>query len=174
MFEQYYFLLTIPAIYYEWYYPYTIDPKFYVDLVFNYTLYERASGRQFQRIFFDYKWNKLTDQQKLFGFGYSRFMQGSILLEQDFLMQKYTFGLIGTILMTAPWILLLLIILYRVLTKINQHLNLNFIATGIGFVGILLAAYLSGHVLDQFLTNVYLALLLAVLFKSSKTSHDER
>lgn len=173
IFEDYYFLLTIPSIYYEWYYPYTIDPKFYVDLIFEYDLYERASGRQFQQIFFDYKWSKLDRSQKLFGFGYSRFMQGSIVLEQDFVMQKYTFGYLGTALLTFPWIGLLLYVLYKVLRKFMKYCNLEFISMGIGFVSILGSAYLSGHVLDQFFTTVYMAIFAAsLLIQVKKVSHE--
>lgn len=163
IFEDYYFLLTIPSIYYEWYYPYTIDPKFYVDLIFNYELYERASGRQFQQIFFDYKWNRLGRSQKLFGFGYSRFMQGSIVLEQDFVMQKYTLGYIGMLLLTLPWVGLLLYVFYKVFRKFKKYCDLEFISIGIAFTAIVGSAYLSGHVLDQFFTSVFLALFMATL-----------
>lgn len=165
IFEDYYFLLTIPSIYYEWYYPYTIDPKFYVDLIFNYELYDRASGRQFQQIFFDYKWNKLDRSQKLFGFGYSRFMQGSIVLEQDFAMQKYTLGYIGMLILTLPWIGLLVLVLYKVFRKINDYYDLEFISVGIAFTAIIGSAYLSGHVLDQFFTSIFLALFMGYLLR---------
>lgn len=173
IFEDYYFLLTIPSIYYEWYYPYQIDPKFYVDLIFNYELYERASGRQFQQIFFDYKWNKLDRSQKLFGFGYSRFMQGSIVLEQDFVMQKYTLGYFGMFLLTFPWLGLLIYVIYKVLRKFLKYCDLEFISTGIAFTAIIGSAYLSGHVLDQYFTSVFLSLLISNLLLYVKKVNNE-
>jgi len=163
MFEEYYFLLTIPAIYYEWYYPYEIDPKFYVDLIFEYELYQRASGRQFEQIFFDYKWDKLTDTQKLFGFGYSRFMMGSIVLEQDFKQQMYTLGYLGTLLLTFPWLLTLAYIVISMLRNIKKHLNLETLSIGMAITATYGAAYMSGHVLDQFFTTSFMALFVAVL-----------
>ncbi len=164
MFEQYYFLLTIPSIYYEWYYPYEIDPKFYVDLIFEYPLYERASGRQFQAIFFDYKWNKLTASQKLLGFSYSRFMNGSIVLEQDFLMQQYTYGYLGYLL-TGPWLALLVYIVFKSLRKIKESITMERLVFGLSFSAMLASAYQSGHVLDQFFATTMMALIVAILLR---------
>lgn len=160
IFEVYYWLLTIPDVYYKWYYPYVIDPKFYVDLIFEYEFWERKSGRQFQQIFFDYKWDKLDDTQKLFGFGYSRFMMGSILIEQDFVMQTYTLGYIGVALLNLPWIGVVLYMLYLALRRIKSACNFDLIVLAISIVSILGGAYLSGHVLDQFFSTTYLALFV--------------
>lgn len=168
MFEQYYFLLTIPSIYYEWYYPYQIDSKFYVDLIFNYELYQRASGRQFERIFSDYKWNRLDSTQKLFGYSYSMFMNGSILLEQDFLMQKYAYGYLGAIILVGPWLMILAFIAYLFLRNFLANLNLKTLALGLSIGGMLGGAYLSGHVLDQFFSTVYLALFVSILILEMK------
>lgn len=163
IFEDYYWLLTISEEYYKEYYPYRMDPKFYVDLIFEYDFWERQSGRQFQQIFFDYKWSKLTETQKLFGFGYSRFMMGSILLEQDFVMQKYTLGYIGTGLLTFPWIGILIYMLYKALRNIKNVLDFDCIVLAISFGAVLGGAYMSGHVLDQFLSNTFLAFYAGVL-----------
>jgi len=100
--EDYKWLLTIPKKYYYEKYSYYFDPKFYVDLIFNTDLISRQSSRQFQRIFFSNKWDNLSFSQKLFGMGYSRFYTGSILLEQDFLLQYFSYGIIGFILIITP------------------------------------------------------------------------
>lgn len=163
IFEDYYWLLTISEEYYKWFYPYQIDPKFYVDLIFEYDFWERQSGRQFQQIFFDYKWEKLDDTQKLFGFGYSRFMMGSILLEQDFIMQKYTLGYLGTLLLTLPWIGILLYMLYKIVRNIKKACNFDLVVLVVGYGAILGGAYMSGHVLDQFFSSTFLAFFAAVI-----------
>lgn len=169
IFEKYYWLLTLPDIYYKWYYPYYFDPKFYVDLIFEYDFYERQNGRQFQQIFFDYKWEELEDTQKMFGFSYSRFMNGSILLEQDFVMQKYTLGYIGTTLLTLPWIGIFLYMIYKALQKFKYICNYDLIVLVIAFCSVLGGAYLSGHVLDQFFSSTYLAFYAAVIL--NKLNH---
>lgn len=174
MFEQYYWLLTISEEYYKWYYPYVMDPKFYIDLIFEYDFWERQSGRQFQQIFFDYKWSKLNQFQKLFGFGYSRFMMGSILLEQDFVMQKYTLGYLGTIVLTFPWIGLTLYFIYKVIRNIKKVFDFDLIAYGVAFISIIGGAYMSGHVLDQFFSSTYLAFFAAIiLFKLNQLMKEE-
>lgn len=174
IFENYYWLLTISEEYYKWFYPYVIDPKFYVDLIFEYDFWERQSGRQFQQIFFDYKWAKLDDTQKLFGFGYSRFMMGSILLEQDFLMQKYTLGYIGTVILTFPWLGLLIYMLYKVVRNIKKACNFDLIVYGVAFGAILGGAYMSGHVLDQFFSSTFLAFFAGViLFKLNQLKKED-
>lgn len=168
IFEQYHWLLTQSDVYYKWYYPYTIDPKFYVDLIFEVNFYDRTSGRQFQMIFFNYKFDKLNSFQKVFGFGYSRFMMGSILLEQDFVMQGYTLGYLGTMLLTGPWLVLLGAIILLGLKKFKYIWNADFLVLGIAIVSILGGAYLSGHVLDQFFSSTYLALYIGMMFSILK------
>ncbi len=166
IFEDYYWLLTISEEYWKWFYPYQIDPKFYVDLIFEYDFWERQSGRQFQQIFFDYKWEKLNETQKLFGFGYSRFMMGSILLEQDFIMQKYTLGYLGTILLTFPWLAMLIYMFYSIIRNFKKACDFDLVVLVVGYGAILGGAYMSGHVLDQFFSSTYLAFMAGlVLFK---------
>lgn len=164
IFKQYYWLLTLPDVYYKWYYPYNMDPKFYVDLIFEVNFHDRKSGRQFQEIFFDYKWDKLNDSQKLFGFGYSRFMNGSILLEQDFFMQKYTLGYIGTALLTFPWFGMLAVMMLRAIKNCKRVLDFDLMVFVLSFGALLGGAYLSGHVLDQFFSSTYLAFFAGVIF----------
>jgi hypothetical protein len=163
IFKQYYWLLTLPDVYYKWYYPYNMDPKFYVDLIFEVNFYDRKSGRQFQQIFFDYKWDKLDNTQRLFGFGYSRFMNGSILLEQDFFMQKYTLGYIGMGLLTFPWLGMLLVMIILALKNIKRVLDFDLMVFVLSFGALLGGAYLSGHVLDQFFSSTYLAFFAGVI-----------
>lgn len=168
IFEQYYWLLTIPDVYYKWYYPYVIDPKFYVDLIFEVEFFDRQSGRQFQRIFFDYKWDKLDDVQKAFGFGYSRFMNGSILIEQDFVMQYYTLGPIGLVILLFPWLGMVLYALYEGLRQFKKIFSFDFILNAGAIGAILGGAYMSGHVLDEFFSTTILAFLFAMLFNRLK------
>lgn len=169
IFKNYAWLLTLPDVYYKWYYPYKIDPKFYVDLIFEVEFADRTSGRQFERIFFDYKWAKLSDLQKLFGFGYSRFMMGSILLEQDFIMQAYTLGYVGTVLLTGPWLILLGIIILKGLRKFKYACTMDILTLGVAIVAMFGGAYLSGHILDQFFSSTYLALYIGFMFTKLKS-----
>lgn len=166
IFEDYYWLLTISNEYYKYYYPYVMDPKFYVDLIFEVDFYDRVSGRQFEEIFFKYKWNKLNNIQKVFGFGYSRFMNGSILLEQDFSMQQYTLGYSGMVLLTFPWLALVAVLGIIAIRKFKYIFDLDILLPAIAIASILGGAYLSGHVLDQYFSSTFLAFYMGyLLFK---------
>lgn len=165
IFREYYWLLPLSDIYWKLYYPYVMDAKFYVDYIFEVDFYDRVNARQFEKYFFDYKWQNLDNTQKLFGFGYSRFMWGSIVLEQDFVMQAYTLGYLGTVLLTGPWILLLFWIGLKILKNFKLLLNGDLLIIGLAYLSMVGGAYLSGHVLDQFFSTTFMALYLAMMFK---------
>jgi len=169
MFEEYAFLISsIPKPYYMKYYDYRLDPKFWVDVIFDYDLEERVSGRQFQRIFFNVKHANLTSYQKLFGFGYTRFMMGSIVLEKDFTMHYFTFGPIGMFLFFVPWLIAILFIVFRFFADFKRNFNLELMAFAIAIFGGLMAAYMSGHVMDQYATSFLLAWLLGIVIHNVK------
>lgn len=162
IFEQYYWLLSIPENYYLISYPYTVDPEFYVDLIFEYDFNQRKNSRQFQKIFYDYKWNELSFNQKLFGFSYSRVYSGSLILEQDFVFHKYTLGYIGYILFDVPW----LIGLIYIILKLRVHLlkfNVNLIIMLLSVMSVYLSSFFTGHVFDRYLPMFYLAMLLSFI-----------
>lgn len=163
-FEDNLFLINItPPVYYTKYYDYRHDPKFWVDFIFNYELEERVSGRQLQKIFMDYKAQNSSTYTKLLGMGYSSFMNGSILLEKDFMQQKYTLGIIGTILTMGFWIVAIIYLGFRILFNHCYWKLENF---GLMLIGLicLASAYISGHTLDQFNTSMFLALILGYLY----------
>ena len=170
MFEQYKFLMGVTqSVYYEYWYDYHIDPKFWVDLIFDYELEDRANARQVEKIFYNYKWQYLTTPQKLTGLTYSLFMWGGINIEQDFLLQAYSFGYLGFPLIMGPWILLLLYVVYKLLisVKYKKWTMFNIITLMSLSLGIV-TSYLSGHGLDQFTTNMFMTLLCAYLIQNTK------
>ncbi|MDD3924118.1 MAG: O-antigen ligase family protein [Erysipelotrichaceae bacterium] len=157
------FLLAIPPVYYMKLYDYRLDPKFWVDLIFEYEYYERADGRAFEKIFSEYQWAKLDAKQRSFGFGYSTFMNGGILLEKDFEMQFYTHGYIGFLILVAPWLLILAVVLIKGLINFKKVLSIDLLVAGMSFVGALGSAYMSGHTLDEVFSSIILAMLGALL-----------
>lgn len=166
MFEQYgikgKYASSIPTMYYIDWYNYKFDPKFWVDVIFL-PVFDRVSGRQIQTLFMNYKWALVSPGEKMLGMGYSTFMNGSIVLEQDFLQQIYTLGYVGMTLTCLPWIGLVLYGVYKILRKFKEFLNLEIITYGFSLVTGLGCAYISGHTLDQFVTTMFMALLSGVL-----------
>jgi len=170
MFDNYKtFLNVTPSVYYEYFYDYRIDPKFWVDLIFDYEIEDRANTRQIELIFADYKWKELTPVQKLTGFTFGLFMRGGLNVEMDFVNQFYSYGYIGFVFIMGPWIILLLYLAFKLISGFKKHkwtfLNITLamsICLGMG------ASYFSGHGLDEYTTSLYLALLCAFLFKNLK------
>lgn len=175
MFEQYKFLMGVTqSVYYEYWYDYHVDPKFWVDLIFDYELEDRANARQVEKIFYRYKWQYLTLPQKLTGFTYSLFMWGGINIEQDFILQAYSFGYLGFPLIMGPWIMILLYIIYKFLISIRYKKWTMFnIVTLMSLSLGIVTSYLSGHGLDQFTTNMFMILLCAYLIQYTKKEAHE-
>lgn len=168
MFEDYSFLINVtPPIYYNTWYNYKYDPQFWVDLIFDYELEERVNGRQIETIFTKYKWAELTDYEKLTGFGFGTFMRGGIIIERDFMQQYYSYGPIGVVLLMGGWIVLLLFCGIELLfgykkghwTYLNIILMMNIC---LGFI----SSYVSGHVMDELTTSMFIALCGSYLLSS--------
>ena len=170
MFEVYSYMIGVtPPIYYTEWYPYRFDPGFWVDLIFDYHLYDRINGRQIQQIFMNYKYDPLTIEQKSLGMGYGTFMRGSMILEKDFKQQFYTLGYVGFVLVMCPWIIIALYLGVKLLFGYKKgKWNLLNILLMMIFCITLLGGYMSGHVMDEFSTSMLLAVFVATLYRRLK------
>ncbi len=170
MFEAYGFLINItPPEYYTKFYSYKVDPKFWVDFIFNYELEERVSGRQVETIFFNYKYQDLNLKQKILGMGYGTFMRGGIVIERDFIQQAYTLGYLGFALVMLPWLLVTLYLGVKLLFGYKKgYWNFfNIILMMIIMMG-LGSSLVSGHTMDQLSTSMVISLCCALLLKNLK------
>ena len=169
MFETYginaRYIQSVPSMYYTEYYSYQVDPKFWVDVTFM-PVFDRVSGRQIETIFFNYKYQNLTSSEKLLGMGYSTFMNGSIVLEQDFKQQIYTLGYVGEVLCVLPWLFIICYGVFMFIKRAKKMFTLENLVMAVSVGAGLGGAWLSGHMLYQFVTTTYLALLVAMLLKN--------
>ncbi len=168
MFEAYginaRYIQSVPSMYYTEYYSYQVDPKFWVDVTFM-DVYDRVSGRQIEKIFFDYKYKELSSSEKILGMGYSTFMNGSIVLEQDFRQQVYTLGYAGVVLCIGPWLVLVIYGGVMFLKHFRGMFTLENLSMMAALGAAFGSAWLSGHVLDQFVTSAFMAFIAAVLLQ---------
>ena len=166
MFEDYQFLMNVtPPIYYTTWYSYEYDPEFWVDLIFNYELEERVNGRQIETIFTKYKWDELTNIQKLTGFGYGTFMRGGIVIERDFVQQYYSYGLVGVVLIMGAWLILLVYAGIKLLFGYKKWNYFNFVVMMVICMGFV-SSYVSGHTFDELTTSLFISMCLAYLIKN--------
>lgn len=155
-----------PEEYYLYYYDYRHDPQFWWNMLTVVPFEERTNGRQVQRIFNDYKWELTNGYSKLMGMGYSTFMNGSFLVEQDFVQQKYTLGYLGDLITLGPWIILAIAGMIKILFDFKNKFNYENAMFAMAFCAGIGASYVSGHTLDQYLTTTLLALIAAILIKN--------
>ena len=176
MFEEYgirgRYAQSISKEYYTEWYSYKFDPKYWTDVLFL-PLEQRVGGRNIQTLFMDYKYENLTFEEKFLGMGYSTFMNGSILLEKDFVQQVYTLGYVGEVLCCLPWVAITGIGAILVLIKWKKLINLEVMVLAMGVVGMLGCGFMSGHTLDQFVTSIFMAMLVAVLLNRIKDAYKK-
>lgn len=162
------YIQSVPSMYYTEYYNYQVDPWFWAHVALDIPVFDRVSGRQIETIFFNYKYENLTPQEKILGMGWSTFMNGSIVLEQDFKQQVYTLGYAGEVLLVLPWIGVLVYGMIMFLRRYKKLFTLGNVCMALALGMGLGSAWLSGHVLDQFITTSFAALLVAVLLNRVK------
>lgn len=166
MFEEYGiragYVHTVPQEYYIYWYNYKFDPIFWMDVI-EMDVYDRVNGRQIQTIFMNYKLEKLQPTEHILGAGYSTFMNGSIILEQDFVQQWMTLGILGFSLTMLPWIVITAGLILVMVKKWKKHFNLTTFVYGAALVSGFGVGVVSGHTMDQFVTSTWLAVLLGIL-----------
>lgn len=177
MFETYginaRYIQSVPSMYYTEYYSYQHDPEFWSDVALKIPVFDRVNGRQVETIFTKYKYQNLTSKEKILGMGYSTFMNGSIVLERDFVMQIYLLGYAGELLCILPWVFVVLYGLYGFIRYHKQMFTLENMILAVSLGAGLGSAYLSGHTLDQFVTTIFMALLTAVLLNRIHSAKEQ-
>ena len=89
-------------------------------------------------------------------------------------MQKYTLGYLGTIILTFPWLGLLVYMLYHGMRNIKKALDFDLIVYVAAFGASLGGAFLSGHVLDQFFSSTFLAFFAGIILYRLHQIKQER
>lgn len=167
----------IPKYYYLDWYPYKHDAYFWLDMLFNVPFYERVNGRQVQTLFIKYKWSETPNPavDYALGLGYSNMMNGSLILEQDFVQQFYSFGYLGWPLIVGPWFVFLLYGVYKVLRYFKDNFREDILVFACSLCFGLVGAWMSGHTLDEYTSSVFMAFLIGVLLlklKKAGESHE--
>ena len=136
-----------------------------MDLLFNVPFYERVNGRQIQELFIKYKMSEAPNipVEYALGLGYSTIMNGSLILEKDFVQQFYSFGYVGFVFLLGPWIAILVYGVVKVLKHFKKFAQTDILIYASSLLMGLTCGYVSGHVLDEFPTMVLLALLVGIL-----------
>lgn len=172
--------VNIPDIYYKKYYPVEYDYDFWKDLD-NLQYANYCDSRKQQQLITERIFNRISSNQwkySLFGMGRSRFASSTILLEKDFLQQRYTLGFIGLLLFFAPYLIAIGrcgIIIILNLKKLFSFENLTLLFSVVLFFA---SSVFSGHLIDElfpiFICVLYLGYITGRLTKAAAKLQSSR
>ncbi len=101
-----------------------------------------------------------------FGISFSRLRSGGFYLEHDFLVHFYTLGLLGSLLLVWPYLIIILLGIFRVLKNYKEKFTFNNITCIFSLSLMCMISYFTGSVLDQLFITLIAGFLLAVLYKN--------
>lgn len=165
-------LLTFPSIYYDEIYPIEFDPQFW-SFVVNQPFEKRSDARKLQKLFSEYKWDLMSDKEKMLGMGFATLSEGQFIIEQDGWRQVYTMGIVGAIIFISPYIMLILFSIINALRRFRTIVNFSNLMLLLSVIVGLGAAYYSGHVLDEIFTNLYLGFITVTLFLNTIVKRND-
>lgn len=140
-------------------YPYTFDNDFWVDFIKN-NEGEVKQNREIQTQITK-RIAALNPSLKydLFGYSFSRFRNGHMYIENDFIVHYFTIGIIGICLLLGPWLYIILKSLYGLLKNKGKKLNFLTISLLFSMCVCLGASLFSGHVVDELIVTLYLGFI---------------
>lgn len=165
--EDSYEVFGVQKIYPFELYNYKFDPQFWFN-VFDRSI---ASGvienREMQRMISNriIENNDNNIKYQLFGYSFSRMRNGQIYMEHDIIVQLFTMGYLGVILLIGPYIMIISIICYRVLRKMKRKIALFNITFLISIGSIFGSAILTGHILDELFVTIYIGFICGYFLK---------
>lgn len=142
-------------------YNYKFDPGFWFE-VFDLSLEDGViENRQMQRLISNriIENNNRDLKYQLFGYSFSRMRNGQIYMEHDLIVQMFTMGYIGTILLIGPYLGIAGLICYRIIKKMKNKLalfNLVFVISICATIG---TSILTGHILDELFITIYIGFI---------------
>ena len=167
--EQDYSYLWINKIYINNLYKYNYDPEFWVDVI-ALPYHIRHDDRKIQELIIKRVINlNNNDLDLFFGIGYSRFRNSKIYLEKDFIMHNYSMGLFGTIILLGIYIFTLIKAGIYILRDLKNNLKFNLMTLCCSLSIFVFTSLLCGHVADEMITYIYMALLCGLIIKKTKT-----
>lgn len=143
-------------------YPYGYDVDFWYDIITSdnpkksdYRFLEESMTKRVISI----NNNKLDI---LFGIAYTR-VQNIFNIEKDFVMQYYSLGIIGLILIFLPYFIILIYWIVKVLSNKLKNLDFFEVIAFITICMIFFVAYYSGNLLNSLGVGVYLSLICSLI-----------
>lgn len=151
-------------------YPYQFDPDFWIKIIAE-DVTKRVDTRYLEiemvKRVKEINNNKLDDW---LGLTYTRVMN-IFNIERDYVMQYYSLGIIGTIIMLGPYFLVIIISVIKILKDFKNKFNFKNITLLSSVSIILFSAYFSGNILNGLGCIIPISFICGVLLK--EVSYDK-
>lgn len=153
-------------------YPYQYDTEFWTNIL-NLDIYTRTNYRylekQMVKRVIEINNNKYD---KIFGITHTR-VQNIFNIEQDFIEQYYALGILGCIIIFLPYLLLIIIYVYKVIKSKFKLCSIDNLLSIITIFMIFGIAYNSGNLLNSLSFTIYFAILYYKLYNVQKDEGGE-
>lgn len=144
----------------EVYYPYEKDKNFWDEL--NKENISFANSRYIERrIIKHISFQEARPLNKYLGIGYNKTIN-IVNIEQDYIMQFYSIGIIGTIIFLSPYFLCYLYLAFKLLSNLEKRLNFLNLMYLLGVGIFLVSAYFSGNLLNASSTIIPLSFIIGL------------
>lgn len=142
-------------------YNYKFDPGFWFNIFDRSIEGGVIENREMQRLISNriIENNNNDIKYQLFGYSFSRMRNGEIYMEHDIIVQMFTMGYIGLVLLIGPYLLIIGIITIKVIKKLKRKIalfNITFLISIIATIG---TAILTGHILDELFVTIYIGFI---------------
>lgn len=142
-------------------YNYKYDPQFWYD-TFDLIIKNGAIDNRDNQLLISKRimeLNKYKLKYKLFGYSFSRMRNAGLYMEHDVIVQMFTMGLLGLILLMGPYVAIFIFATVKVVKKMKKDvsfINLIFIMS-LGMV--MIVSILTSHIFDELFVTIYLGFI---------------
>lgn len=153
-------------------YPYQYDTEFWLNIlsldIYKTTNYRYLEKQMIKRVV-EINNNKYD---KLFGITYTR-IQNIFNIEQDFVIQYYSVGILGCVLIFLPYFTLLVMFIYKVIKTKFLSCTIDDMLSFVTIIIMFIIAYNSGNLLNSLSFTIYFAILFYKLYNKENLGTKE-
>lgn len=148
------------------YYSYENDKDFWDEL--NKENIDFANSRYIERrIIKHISFEEANPLNKYLGIGYNKIIN-IVNIEQDYIMQYYSIGIIGTIIFLSPYFISYFYLAFKLLSNLEKRLNFLNLMYLLGIGIFLVSAYFSGNLLNASSTIIPLSFIIGIALNEYK------
>lgn len=148
-------------------YNYKFDPVFWYEVFDRSVESGVIENREMQRMISNkiIRNNNSNIKYQLFGYSFSRMRNGKIYMEHDIIVQIFTMGYLGAILLLGPYIAIIGMVCLKLLKGLKQKFDLINVAFIISMGITIGSSILTGHILDELFATIYIGFICGYFLK---------